>query len=285
MFTISSIREKARQTLSQTPGIYQLTAIPVIISVIFQLFSIVQNQSNSLGTMSPEEMLSFGYIASSLLFPIFYGLLQGLLVLSCLLVIVQLVKGRKEATSYRDVLSLFNHKDFGKFLATYLLKSLLLFLWGLLFYIGLTLFLAGSILMATLAVLYTMSDAGSLPQEALAGISLLLFGGLILIVLGLALYIPQVYAYSQVEFILFEQVEREEYTGAFSIIKSSRHLMKGYKFKRFVLDLTFIGWFILVGISLGLAGLYVLPYYLTAQAHFHEEILDDQAKKMNYVYE
>lgn len=281
MFTISSIREKARQTLSQTPGIYQLTALPVIISVIFQLFSIVQNQSNSLGTMSPEEFLSFGYI-SSLPFPLLYSILQGLLTLSCLSAIFQLTKGRKETASFKDVFKLFNHKDFGKFLRTYLLKSFLLFLWGLVFYGGLILFLAGSILI-TMLYAFGMTDVSILPPEILTNLSLQLFGGLILIILGLALYIPQVYAYSQVEFILFEQVEREEYTGAFSIIKSSRHLMKGYKFKRFALDLTFIGWFILVGISLGFAGLYVLPYYLAAQAHFHEEILDDQAKKMKYV--
>ena len=82
---------------------------------------------------------------------------------------------------------------------------------------------------------------------------------------------------------MFEQLEREEYTGAFSIIKSSRKLMKGYKFKRFTLDLSFIGWFLLVIITFGLAGLYVWPYHYASQMHFHEEILDDQAKKMSYV--
>ncbi|HFI0049522.1 TPA: DUF975 family protein [Streptococcus suis] len=60
--------------------------------------------------------------------------------------------------------------------------------------------------------------------------------------------------------------------------------MKGYKFKRFLLDLSFIGWFILVSITFGLAGLYVWPYHYAAQIHFYEEILDDYASKLNYDY-
>ncbi len=100
-------------------------------------------------------------------------------------------------------------------------------------------------------------DPNALPMEILAILGLMAMGGILLMLLGLALYIPQIYAYSQVEYILFEQLERKEYTGAFSIIRSSRKLMKGYKFKRFTLDLSFIGWFLLVIITFGLAGLYV----------------------------
>ncbi|WP_153060111.1 DUF975 family protein, partial [Streptococcus suis] len=81
-------------------------------------------------------------------------------------------------------------------------------------------------------------EPDALPMEILAILGLMVMGGILLMVLGIALYIPQFYAYSQVEYILFEQLEREEYTGAFSIIKSSRKLMKGYKFKRFTLDLS-----------------------------------------------
>ncbi len=45
--------------------------------------------------------------------------------------------------------------------------------------------------------------------------------------------------------------------------------------KRFVLDLSFIGWFILTGITIGLAGIYVLPYYYAAQVHFYEALKTD----------
>lgn len=280
MFTISNIRERARQTLNETPGIYQLAVIPVTISVIVQLISFSRN---SLAGVSAEELASPSYFISTSLFPVFYGLLLGMLSLSVIWTIFNIIKGGKTTTSFKDSLSIFNHKDFWKIFRTYILKSFLLFLWGLLFYLGIGLLIGAGTMITIIAASSQSLDPDALPMEILAILGLMAMGGILLMVLGIALYIPQIYAYSQVEYILFEQLEREEYTGAFSIIKSSRKLMKGYKFKRFTLDLSFIGWFLLVIITFGLAGLYVWPYHYAAQMYFHEEILDDQAKKMSYV--
>ena len=38
----------------------------------------------------------------------------------------------------------------------------------------------------------------------------------------------------------------------------------------FALDLSFIGWWILCGISFGIASIYAIPYYLTTQALYYE---------------
>lgn len=76
MFTIYNIRERARQTLNETPGIYQLAVIPVTISVIVQLISFSRN---SLAGVTAEELASPSYFISTSLFPLFYGLLLGLL--------------------------------------------------------------------------------------------------------------------------------------------------------------------------------------------------------------
>ncbi|HFI0452595.1 TPA: DUF975 family protein [Streptococcus suis] len=282
MFTISEIREKARHTLNDTTGIYQVAAIPVAISVIVQLFSASRN---SLAGLTPEEILSPGYLISTSLFPLFYGLLLGLLQLSVIWTLFQVTKNTKQAVSYKDCVSIFYHKDFGKIIKTYILKSFLIFLWGFLFYFGIGLVIGATIVLASIVVSTGLTDPNLIPQDILALLGSFLIVGLFLTIIGLAIYIPQIYAYSQVEFILFEQLERDEYTGAYSIIKSSRKLMKGYKFKRFVLDVSFIGWYVLSIITFGLAGLYVLPYHYLAQSYFHEGILDDQAKKMNYVYE
>ncbi|HEL1811632.1 TPA: DUF975 family protein [Streptococcus suis] len=280
MFTISNTRERARQTLNETPGIYQVAVIPVTISVIVQLISFSRN---SLAGVTAEELASPSYFISTSLFPLFYGLLLGLLHLSIICTIFHLIKGVKTSTSFKDVLMIFNHKDFWKIFRTYILKSFLLFLWGLLFYLGIGLLIGAGTMITIIAASSRSLNPDALPMEILAILGLMAMGGILLMVLGIALYIPQFYAYSQVEYILFEQLEREEYTGAFSIIQSSRKLMKGYKFKRFTLDLSFIGWFLLVIITFGLAGLYVWPYHYAAQMHFHEEILDEQAKKMSYV--
>ncbi|HFI0041591.1 TPA: DUF975 family protein [Streptococcus suis] len=281
MFTISDIRVRARQTLADTPGIYQLAIIPVLISVLVQLISF---SGNSATNLSLEELASPSYIVSTSLFPIFYGLLVGLLHLSIMWTIFNLIKGRKKETTFRDSLVIFNHQNFGKMFRTFLLKGFLLFLWGLLFYFGLSLLLGVIIVLAAIILTTGLVDPGALPQDVLATLGTLFIVGFILAIIGLSIYIPQYYAYSQAEYILFEQLDRDEYTGAFSIIKSSRQLMKGYKFKRFLLDLSFIGWFILVSITFGLAGLYVWPYHYAAQIHFYEEILDDHASKLNYDY-
>lgn len=282
MFTITDIREKARQTLNDTAGIYQVVAIPVTLSVIVQLFSA---SHNSLAGLTPEEILSPSYLISTSLFPLFYGLLLGLLQLSVIWTLFQVAKNTKQSASYKDCVSIFYHKDFGKIIRTYILKSFLSFLWGFLFYFGIGLVIGATIVLASIVVSTGLTDPNLIPQDILALLGIFLLVGFFLTVIGFAIYIPQIYAYSQVEFILFEQLEREEYTGAYSIIKSSRKLMKGYKFKRFVLDLSFIGWYVLIIITFGLAGLYVWPYHYLAQSYFHEGILDDQAKKMNYVYE
>ncbi|HFI0159040.1 TPA: DUF975 family protein [Streptococcus suis] len=281
MFIISDIRVRARQTLADTPGIYQLAIIPVLISVLVQLISF---SGNSATNLSLEELASPSYIVSTSLFPLFYGLLVGLLHLSIMWTIFNLIKGRKKETTFRDSLVIFNLQNFGKMFRTFLLKGFLLFLWGLLFYFGLSLLLGVIIILAAIILTTGLVDPSALPQDVLATLGTLFIVGFILAIIGLFIYIPQYYAYSQAEFILFEQLDREEYTGALSIIKTSRNLMKGYKIKRFVLDLSFIGWYILVVVTFGLAGLYVWPYHYLAQSYFHEGLLEEQAFKMNYDY-
>lgn len=49
-------------------------------------------------------------------------------------------------------------------------------------------------------------------------------------------------------------------------------MMKGYKMKLFLLDLSFIGWAILALLTLGLGVILLEPYMLTARAVFYEEL-------------
>lgn len=281
MFTINDIRRKARQTMNTTSGIYSVAAIPVSISVLVQLISASRN---SLEGLTPDELTSPSYLFSASLFPIFYGLLLGLLFLSVLWSLFLVAKNIKQATSFKDCINIFYHKDFGKIFRTYILKSFLIFLWSLPFYLGIGLLIGATTAVAVIVLSTGTTDPNLFPQDILSWLGIIFLLGFFLVLAGLALYIPQIYAYSQAEFILFEQLEREEYTGAFSIIKASRNLMKGYKIKRFVLDLSFIGWYILVVVTFGLAGLYVWPYHYLAQSYFHEGLLEEQAFKMNYDY-
>ena len=75
------------------------------------------------------------------------------------------------------------------------------------------------------------------------------------------------YEYMMIPYLLAEHPEmtRQE---AFA---ESKQMMDGNKWDAFVLDLSFIGWFILEKISFGLAGLFfVRPYYETVFAELYE---------------
>ena len=53
-------------------------------------------------------------------------------------------------------------------------------------------------------------------------------------------------------------------------LKLSKKMVAGNRSELFALDLSFIGWWILCGISFGIASTYAIPYYLTTQALYYE---------------
>ncbi|SFG25875.1 DUF975 family protein [Oribacterium sp. WCC10] len=57
--------------------------------------------------------------------------------------------------------------------------------------------------------------------------------------------------------------------NAFEAVKISLHLMRNRKFKLLVFELSFIGWILLMFITGGLAGFWVIPYFNTALAIFY----------------
>ena len=88
----------------------------------------------------------------------------------------------------------------------------------------------------------------------------------------LLLIIPGIimsYAYSMTFYIL---KDHPEYTAS-QALKASKQMMKGYKMKLFLLDLSFIGW-ILVSLicCLGVGMLWVTPYMRAAKTEFYEVI-------------
>ena len=54
--------------------------------------------------------------------------------------------------------------------------------------------------------------------------------------------------------------------------KKTNELMKGNKWRLFKLDFSFIGWYILCGLTLGLGTFFLIPYVEAAMAEFYVEI-------------
>lgn len=63
------------------------------------------------------------------------------------------------------------------------------------------------------------------------------------------------------------------------VIKQSKKMMSGHKWNFVVFELSFILWDLLVGITFGIAAIYVIPYQAVAGALYYEEIkkLNEQA--------
>ena len=90
----------------------------------------------------------------------------------------------------------------------------------------------------------------------------------------LLLIVPGIIAmlrYSQTYYILSEN----ENIGPLEAISKSKEMMVGNKWKLFCLYCRFIGWFILCIITLGLAGLYVGPYFNQSCTIFYNDLIND----------
>ena len=60
--------------------------------------------------------------------------------------------------------------------------------------------------------------------------------------------------------------------GANEAITKSKELMNGHKLDLFVLQLSFILWYFLCGVTFGIAAIYVIPYVETTTANFLKDI-------------
>lgn len=90
---------------------------------------------------------------------------------------------------------------------------------------------------------------------------------LLLIVPG----IIKAYEYRMVPYILAEHPEM----GYDEVLKTSSRIMDGQKWNAFVLDLSFIGWEILSGITAGIVGIFwVNPYVFATDAELYLELSD-----------
>jgi Predicted integral membrane protein len=92
----------------------------------------------------------------------------------------------------------------------------------------------------------------------------------------LLLIVPGIIAalrYSQTFFVLKDNPEID----GLAAIKKSKELMKGHKGEFFVLQLSFIPWFLLGCITLGLGFIYVAPYYSLTIANYYENLKNQPA--------
>lgn len=80
--------------------------------------------------------------------------------------------------------------------------------------------------------------------------------------------IIKMYSYSMALYILAEHPTMT----AREALDESKRITDGHKMELFMLDLSFIGWFLLGTITFGIAFIYVTPYMNATRANFYNEL-------------
>ena len=265
------IRLRARTMQVQQPGLAILFALPVLLTILANFLLSGQDLVNLLPDMTLQQASI--YMIQRQLFPSVVSFVISILVVGATFSYLDTINPKIEHRT--RVLDIFKQDRFTSVFATLILKQVVLFLWGLILYVGSLISTYASI--RFLAIYDKVSNPSTLSASSPEFQSLmqqmpLMTAGVILGLIGLLFYLPQYYSLSLVELILYEQLRDGDYKGAFGVLRQSRETMKGFRSNRLVLDLTLIGWYFLNYFTRDVIGFYTMPYFINCQIAFYDQI-------------
>lgn len=265
------IRLRARTMQVQQPGLAILFALPVLLTILANFLLSGQDLVNLLPDMTLQQASI--YMIQRQLFPSVVSFVISILVVGATYSYLDTINPKIEHRT--RVLDIFKQDRFTSVFATLILKQAVLFLWGLILYVGSLISTYASI--RFLAIYDKVSNPSTLSASSPEFQSLmqqmpLMTAGVILGLLGLLFYLPQYYSLSLVELILYEQLRDGGYKGAFGVLRQSRETMKGFRSNRLVLDLTLVGWYFLNYFTRDVIGFYTMPYFINCQIAFYDQI-------------
>ncbi|KRO04499.1 integral membrane protein [Levilactobacillus paucivorans] len=120
---------------------------------------------------------------------------------------------------------------------------------------------------------FALFDKG---QYFLGWLFIAILVGIFTFLWSLLFFVPgmiKAYAYSQSFYIYRDAIDRNDPITPLEAITESRRLMDGNKAFLFIMDLSFIGWMMLQGITFGFAALFVQPYYDQTRAKFYNQLV------------
>lgn len=265
------IRLRARTMQVQQPGLAILFALPVLLTILANFLLSGQDLVDLLPDMTLQQ--AGIYMIQRQLFPSVVSFVISILVVGATFSYLDTINPKIEHRT--RVLDIFKQDRFTSVFATLILKQVVLFLWGLILYVGSLVSTYASI--RFLAIYDKVSNPSTLSASSPEFQSLmqqmpLMTTGVVLGLLGLLFYLPQYYSLSLVELILYEQLRDGDYKGAFGVLRQSRETMKGFRSNRLVLDLTLIGWYFLNYFTRDAIGFYTMPYFINCQIAFYDQI-------------
>lgn len=265
------IRLRARTMQVQQPGLAILFALPVLLTILANFLLSGQDLVDLLPDMTLQQASI--YMIQRQLFPSVVSFVISILVVGATFSYLDTINPKIEHRT--RVLDIFKQDRFTSVFATLILKQAVLFLWGLILYVGSLISTYASI--QFLAIYDKVGNPSTLSASSPEFQSLmqqmpLMTAGVILGLIGLLFYLPQYYSLSLVELILYEQLRDGDYKGAFGVLRQSRETMKGFRSNRLVLDLTLVGWYFLNYFTRDVIGFYTMPYFINCQIAFYDQI-------------
>lgn len=265
------IRLRARTMQVQQPGLAILFALPVLLTILANFLLSGQDLVDLLPDMTLQQASI--YMIQRQLFPSVVSFVISILVVGATFSYLDTINPKIEHRT--RVLDIFKQDRFTSVFATLILKQAVLFLWGLILYVGSLISTYASI--RFLAIYDKVSNPSTLSASSPEFQSLmqqmpLMTAGIVLGLIGLLFYLPQYYSLSLVELILYEQLRDGDYKGAFGVLRQSRETMKGFRSNRLVLDLTLIGWYFLNYFTRDVICFYTMPYFINCQIAFYDQI-------------
>ena len=265
------IRLRARTMQVQQPGLAILFALPVLLTILANFLLSGQDLVDLLPDMTLQQASI--YMIQRQLFPSVVSFVISILVVGATFSYLDTINPKIEHRT--RVIDIFKQDRFTSVFATLILKQAVLFLWGLILYVGSLISTYASI--RFLAIYDKVSNPSTLSASSPEFQSLmqqmpLMTAGVVLGLIGLLFYLPQYYSLSLVELILYEQLRDGNYKGAFGVLRQSRETMKGFRSNRLVLDLTLIGWYFLNYFTRDVIGFYTMPYFINCQIAFYDQI-------------
>ena len=271
---LKTIRLDAKQFQTDNPRLILIFALPSMLLIFSSFLNPLARLSNDILNKSFISML--GQVLQAYLFPLLVSFIVTILLSGSAFTTLKLIKNPETELSLKSCLTLFDEKYFSQTFLTLLLKRLYLFLWSIPSLIGVYFLFYSNLLARNFVTLhpeFPNLDLSSLETEQfLMTFGLYFLASLILMIVGNILYIPQHYAYSQVEFLLCDTLDLGQAKPR-QILKTSRFLMKGYKFQRFLLDFQLLPWYFLNWITFEIASFTILPYIQNNQIFFYRALL------------
>ena len=271
---LKNIRLQTRQFQAENPRLFLVYLLPSMLVILSGFLNPLARLQESVLEQSFFNMLA--QVLQAYLFPLLVSFIVTILLSGSAFTTLKLIKNPETELSLKSCLTLFDEKYFSQTFLTLLLKRLYLFLWSIPSLIGVYFLFYSNLLARNFVTLhpeFPNLDLSSLETEQfLMTFGLYFLASLILMIVGNILYIPQHYAYSQVEFLLCDTLDLGQAKPR-QILKTSRFLMKGYKFQRFLLDFQLLPWYFLNWITFGIASFTILPYIQNNQIFFYRALL------------